>query len=535
MLSIYKTPPEVCFSGNPIIIGVKDSDQLTTTYEQKCIVVTSASMLSGLSYITIVYSTFSKTYTFGTDIPSKGSLTDADWIASIFDVLNSDYDLCSLLQINIDNIYLIFIEREAIGNIMIKTANEFPHTRVSDSILMTIPDHYIIIKPEKLYSINFYTITPNPITEIYKFFGYGIELESLPYIISEDSLIKNGDGSVYADYDLSKILQEDKTTHFDTLSVYKIYDLVSTFRLFIAAKRDNVITENAFSEKIRVIDAKISEVMQAKINEMDTDLWTYIINNKRPLTWQPDNKIIDIYWPELLYFPVNTSGTYHYHVREYFTNGGTATHEVQEFVAYKYQIVMLSAAFLNVRSDSGFVVSKFEVWVEDDDENVVMEANTYYMDYTYQKFARWWVAKNSFGVYECFRTTGLTEKGIDTEKTFINVDLPDYYVQTDRKRKQSSCKKSFNLTVNSGPLNYSDSKQFTELLESKDVYLLVEGNAIPVEIEEGSFTIKTDADNLTNYKFEVTASNIDDSEVDISVQLPVMGDFNFDFNESYYV
>ena len=360
-------------------------------------------------------------------------------------------------------------------------------------------------------------------------------METLPLYIATDGLNQISDGSLYVEKDISGLLQTKQTGHFDIATVYNIYNLAERFCVQCYRRTTDDTSNAQLSDYFYIIDGKIDKNKQAELNEQSTTIWQHLIDYKRFMTWQPNNKKIDVYHPELLYFPIKQTSSYSIQVREYYANGGTLQHQLTAFDANAYQIVMLVASYWNIHSGTDQIITSFDIWIEDINSVPVSEVRTYLMDYTYQRNARWWLYKNTFGVYEVIRTTGQAEKENNIKKTFINKQLPLNHTSADRDREQINVAFDYNMSVDSGPLAKDWSFHFSEFLTSNDVYMLLGGKYLPVEIEDGRFLVSTDKENLFNKTFKVTANILDDQDIDLTSKLPIQGDFNLDFGPKFFV
>jgi hypothetical protein len=538
MLQIYKSPDAVVFSGNPIIFGVKDTAQLSVEYQRQCVMLVTLVSAINIPYqnITLSYKGSSWELGFGTVLPWTGSMTLSQWASACKAAILAYTSITENLYVETDGNHIYFIERIPQENIVItKTTNAVTILREVASSKFSKPTHYIGLRPLIKNTVN-YEGSTGGIVSVWDFFGDGEEVESLVTIVDEDPFTLQGDLSLSVEKSINDLVKNRHTGHFSINDIYKIYDLADEFKLQFYRKLNGTVISYLESDIIRVIDAQISRQKQAEINEMEISLWQYLVNTTKFMTWASATKMIDIYHPEILYFPIKITGTYYIMVREYFSDATEASHQYTTFTANAYQVVMASAAFLNARTvvtDKTLV--KYEIWLENSDRDVISEVYTYLMNYTYQAYSRWWVFKNSFGVYEVIRTTGKSKKYSDKQKSFISLALPDLYKTIDRDKLQSSLDSNFVFEVNSGPLSREEALHFDEFLNSNDVYALLNGKAVPVVVYDGKFLLTDESENINNISFIIESDSIDGESVDLSVKLPIEGDFNDDFNEGFLI
>ena len=560
-LEIYKEPPELVFSGNAIFYGVKDTDLLGGNVEQPCILQTLFKNNPGSSYkLTITYNGSSYVYQAVNCtlfdpapriLPIKSSGESmADWVARLASALLSFSDIFDLLivQSKTENLYLI--EREILSDIQVALSVYYAtspqsyyigsQTLYHSSTINLGEPHSIGVIPmlEKTVSL---AVPGGTITSVPEKYSEGVEKESDIFWTDISGFTKTSDGSMYKDINVQSLVQFEKRGHFNiTLDdKYAIHDLAEQFSFYFYAAHGIPVVRDRFvvSNIVRVINATITKTRQAELNELGKTMWQQLLDTSMPLTWAPDNKVVDIYTPERLCVIAKAQWTdCEYYCKEYFDDDTDATHLVATFSAAKYQIIELSAAFLDVRSDSGKTVIKYELFAQLSAEEVVMPARTFIMDYTYQPYARWWFFKNGMGVYEVLRTIGPAEKMIDIDKVYIEQELPELYTTKDRVRKQISNTNQLSIAFSTGPLSKDWAKYYMELLDSEDVYNLQLGQAIPAEIEKGKYIFDKDGENIVGYTAEATINSDNEQVIDTSIVLPIDGDFVLgDFTEDFFV
>ena len=562
-LSIYKAPASVVFSGNPIIYGITDTNILDNFVETLGV---TKLVLTGYSVVNDVNITISYENIFydiiGVNIPSSVNSTAlmADFIAK---TLIADERICSRINIVRENSTIYLIEREAKSEIYFLITKVFllvnpTNPQSSQKFQNENSIHRFGIRSSKLVEMNS-SISGSTFSTIPEWYSEAIEVESEDdvtnqpnptYKISTNSAKK-------VELSVNELVTEIKEGHFNIIMPEKYFlhdNLDSKFQLYFYRVTGQVdtnglaidITRNngIYSTVIQVIHAKLSTAIQAKVNELGTSLYSYIATKEMFLTWMPDEKVIDIYQPERLYCLLREeySSDYTVFVKEYYrdiTDNSIHTNEYQYLnidVPGK-KIVEISAAFLDIKTDQddAWVLEKYDIWVEDA-VGIVYGKKTYKISYDYQSTARWFYFKNSFGVYECIRTTGIVEKMANIEKEFIDLDLPDNFTRKTKNHRVTNLDKVYKWSIDSGYLSPKFREHFTEFLESEDVYLLQEGQAISVKIEKGNYSIFTDKVYVQGIPFTCELLSVDeDIPPDLSITLPILGDFNKDFNESYFV
>jgi hypothetical protein len=560
-VEIYKVPPAFCFSGNPIVIGVKDTGLLTNNTEQHCIFSFVWSVGPTTDYaIKITYNGvhyyFQNTESARWPLTlykailslKSGGETLAQWVERIALILRTDTELNAVLYIEYSGTEIVLIERSPAGDIVglvdvcyidSDGSGYFTGSTIQASSQINLGEpHYIGIMPEKALTVNL-ALTGGTIATLPEYYGDAIEVASDIYFEDEtDPLAKTTDRSMFKDIDVAPLVKYEQRGHFSLTALYTVRDLAQQFSFYCYAVKGvpPVRSSGVRTAIIYIIEAEITRTQQANLNALSKSLWQHLVDTKIFMTWAPNNKLVDVYAPELLYFPIKVNATgIQYFVKEYYSDNTNATALVATFNASQYQVVELSAAFLDIQQDSGKTVIKYDLWLADSDDVAISEVRTYIMDYKFYPFARWWFFKNGFGVYECMRTTGKAEKSVDIQKEFIEIELPSDYTDTDRSRKQVSNNNQYKIKCSSGALSKLWAQYYLELFDSEDVYLLSKGKAIPATIEPNEYVYESDGINISPHTFEAIMESLDEEHPDTSIILPVDGDFNGDFNESFLI
>lgn len=550
-ISFTKYPTDIVFSGNPVIVNIKDTDAIGSNVDCRSVIYCRFIQgFSSLTYFDISYNSTIYEFQFDRDFPYKSpSQTIEQWLETVVAAMRRNTILDSLFHIRrVDN-QILFVEKNILGDIVISGRVYYIAPNLDNYISLqrilklskkiTYNNfHAIGIQPKEVINLSL-RVAMQDVNDFSIDYGEAIEILSSVYYTSEDFIEKISDGSLYVETDIKSLLKFDQRGHFNIEDITKVYDLAKQFTVqaYALSGVPPVKTIGDECPIFYVINAEITRTRQAALNDLSKTLWAHLITTRSPMSWAPDNKIIDIYFPELVYCPIVDNYTeLQYWVKEYFSDGTNARHKVADISAVKYQIVMLNASFLKIRSESGKVVTKYEVWIQRHNALYVMYPRTYILSYKYEPYARWWIFKNGFGVYEVLRTTGKAQSSEVIDKTFIEIATPNDYSLSDRDKKQVSATRQPIMKVASGPLNEIWAKYYLELFDSEDVYLLQKGKAIPANIKADEFVYKTDGENLSPHEFTAELMGIDEDRTDLTFMIPIDGDYLIgDFNESFFI
>jgi hypothetical protein len=344
-------------------------------------------------------------------------------------------------------------------------------------------------------------------------------------------------------YDLSRVLYSDITGHFTFPEdgVRHLHSIIHKYYLQLSFIGDNLPNESLVRDQyFHVLPGKIPQTKEKALNTNNTSIYAELASTKRFLSYGPLTKTTDLYSPEKLYFLfLSAQATATLKITERFTDSAPETRTLATFAADAYSIHEFSIGFQSIKqADYGEKkLSQYDIWIENGSGGMVSEVRTYLMDYTYQRTARYFFFKNSFGVYELFRSTGDAVKSNKIDKDFYT-RVVHSKTDRDQSRKTVDIQQTYSMMVNSGyledPLNFYYASEF---LGSPDVYWLKNDRAYAIQVESSDNNIsKTDIDNLHEFEFLVTLDDMDDTfytEFLPGSELPVLGDFNDDFSDDF--
>lgn len=183
-------------------------------------------------------------------------------------------------------------------------------------------------------------------------------------------------------------------------------------------------------------------------------------------------------------------------------------------------------------------ISKYDVYVKDISNNVISETRTFILDTKFQPFARYFLFKNKLNAYEVIRTTGKLSVAENIDKEFILLDKEINYTTDYKEEKQIEVQRGYVAELNSGFFKNKEwDRHFSEFLESEDCYMLKFGKAYPIVIEKGKYNYFNDENKPNSKPFIYRIANPDDelyTDFTFDADVPISGDFSFDFNEDFY-
>ncbi len=360
-----------------------------------------------------------------------------------------------------------------------------------------------------------------------------------------ESVDEDGDISI----DVSEFLQRDVSGHFTWPQIYtnnmSAVDIVDTFRVkymeYYGATP--LFYPVAYSTPSICIQGRISQLRMASIIQQGLTYYKFLTNSEKPLTFAPKEKLISIKQRELLYYfcPIPLTSIRLY-VKAYYTDGTTSADTMVKqitaaagttFVNTIIEIFCGYSATGVGLIDANKTVSKYQVWLTNSANGKIMEIRTFLVDQRYNEYERYFVYRNKLGLYEIFRTTGISFANLRTEKGFIKVPLNGDYDITERSTKQSSVEKEVSITQNSGFIeDINIINYISEFLESADAYFCDNKYAYPITIIPGTYALYQDKSGLYSFEFDYQFALEADSTEEFLIATR-KGSFNSSFNTSF--
>ena len=178
--------------------------------------------------------------------------------------------------------------------------------------------------------------------------------------------------------------------------------------------------------------------------------------------------------------------------------------------------MIVSPARINYAGLSAETLDQFEIWVQRTQAiGVISETRTFIVDYSHYEHERYFLFKNSFGCYECLRTTGLMTRKEEYSREFAKVDTDSDYTSKDRQEITIRNEVQQVFTVSAGWLSkLADAEEYRNWLRdfslSKEVFLITGNTLKPVRVISSSFVTGKDRDNLRDFTFDFAGAFADE-------------------------
>lgn len=540
MAKVITYTPQVVTAGNEIILEAVDTAAYVSAGSAANTMIIIDSFWEPGDYLTFYWNGNSITYTFVSDytgventLPYHVTETVIEWAERLFEALASKFAL--------SNDFIIS-----------GTPGESTYTIVFEAIEKYSYNNLTIVKNSVRNTINNGAYVDPELYENYK-----LKIQLMQKVTVDDTVkyvkFRN---PVYIPflfegvraslkYDLSRLVYSSLTGHFtipeEEDEFMHNHDIAPRYYLHYSFIADNLTGNSlAITRSFYALPGKLPSSKIKYYNTQETNLYADLVSKKSFLSSAPLIKTTDIYSPEKLYFLFPAARfIVRLVIKEYLDDDTTDTRDLDTTAVTEKSVWEFSVGYQMVKqSDYGTKKPvKYDIYLLDYSGTLISEIRTFIIDYTYRRSARYFMFKNSFGVYELLRTTGDASKLNKIEKEFYdNIGLE--MIDTDQNRKTISVNQEFSVKINTGQLEKPWNMYYaTEFLASEDVYWLKNDRAYAVQVEGSDAELSaSDLDNFHDFDFQISADDIDDSfftDYGPSSELPVLGDFNADFNDDF--
>jgi hypothetical protein len=346
-----------------------------------------------------------------------------------------------------------------------------------------------------------------------------------------------------ADIDVADMLSEENRGHFtlifETNVRHQVHNILKAFRMYAYEQNGipPVTGGGSYSDTFYALQGKLENFRQGELNYLEKNVTDLLTETRMFLSFAPVTKQTDIYAPERLSWLFQNAGTYRLWATEYYSNGTVFTAARDEVVITGLGVCEFDTSYKSIRTNFDRDLVSYKVWIANSSGEAISEERTYVIDYNFFNNARYFFFKNSLGVYECMRTTGVAVKSLNVKKDFINIPYDKRFTNLDTQEKQLSATSELAYEINSG--YFTDkywADYFQQFLLSSDVYWLKKGTAYPASIRDSKNKVSEDGEYTQYATFNLVHSIHDDFTEEFIATAPIsIGDFSFDFSTDYFI
>lgn len=335
-----------------------------------------------------------------------------------------------------------------------------------------------------------------------------------PILLGEDRLTPDEDG--YVRFKIQEYLKPEITALFSypednsSLVIERDgpYSMVKQFYIEYGETYDNVVYK-LFSTLLAIkyaIGGKISIQKEAALNDMDLTFFDELEATRMFLSWHPAGKTISKWQPEKLYYLLlEERAAIWVFAHITYTDGSTTTKTLYTATVDQYTMLEICCGHdimcLQYESKD---VDYYTVYVSTH-AGVISESRTFVIDYEYREFEKVFLFKNSLGVYETLRTTGVHEKENQFEhnlyeKGITNGDL-NYYEEANL---ESFMEETFK--ANSGWITKEELDWTNDFIMSTERYIIENYQLFKILVTSKKVFQHKDDEYLYSIEFEFKKS-----------------------------
>ncbi len=233
----------------------------------------------------------------------------------------------------------------------------------------------------------------------------------------------------------------------------------------------------------------------SKFHFPDLNYFTdYLSATKKFLTWAPVQKYVDRLQEDYLnFYCYGNFTTLQLRLKAYFDDATDQTEVVTELAGTGftrlYQIPAGPANSGVLLIDPEKNVTHYELSLLDQDDQVISEVRTYYIDQVSHPLTRFFMFLNSLGAFEVLKFTGIATEKVSFAREVSQRFLPHNYSAIDGEFTVNQVMRQKQTNLSSGYIKNRLAKEWHEYLQdfigSPVVYDVTDGQRFPVVITDG--------------------------------------------------
>lgn len=260
-------------------------------------------------------------------------------------------------------------------------------------------------------------------------------------------------------------------------------------------------------ESLTVLKGGISDFTQGEYNDAETSFYEDWIQSGKFLTNQPNNAVVSADQIVKLWYMGQWATNHDCTLFTRVTTDNKVAHIPiqQAFTIYPNTGLIelnINPIFQGFELDPGELIEKFEVWIEDADEEV-SERRTFYVDNDYHENSNYLFAANSKSGVDIIWLTGAVKSAIET--TGAEGYKPMGIGASSRTATILTTSKSARRkwTINSGFKSSAEIQAMADVYLSRNLWLLVDSKLIPVVLLNGEKLLNDSTQDLHEVDLEL--------------------------------
>ena len=266
------------------------------------------------------------------------------------------------------------------------------------------------------------------------------------------------------------------------------------------------------------VESPIQYAIRAKINETQFAKWRELFfvyffkTEKKFLTWQPNNKLIDRHQPEFLSFLVHHNPApqqLKVRVQAVFVDGtihptftAFALAQVSNLAIYTAPVGFKALGLEAIELNTAKEIHHYHVWFANQNTERLTEMRRYVLNQEYTHYVRYLVFCNSLGGFDTLRAHGVSFEQLAVQSTTFQRQLPVNYTADDGELFVFDSKGIRTLVINTGNLpNKEWLRYLEELAWSEHILLQTADGFVPIVRTSNAYDLPNDEEDLAGRTF----------------------------------
>lgn len=276
------------------------------------------------------------------------------------------------------------------------------------------------------------------------------------------------------------------------------------YRIHVKEKFGNPLAENdeTLGSARYALPGKISDLRMGKINDDQSSWGELNAAEKFFLTNSPKQKVTDPWSSERLYYYASgiSSSAMNLIVKVTYDDDSTKEIARDSFGGFQnrdvFEIITSFSTLGIFFLDTSKTIVKYEVWLTDSNNSLISEVFTYLVDHTPYDSAKYFLFSNAYKMIEGVRFIGASKKESQIEQMSVNRTLPKGYGVMDASISKTQSVEVEYREARTGFMSEDEMNWLRELLLSQEVYEIVNGSPVRIEIDGDSVGLQDDNSNL---------------------------------------
>ena len=262
--------------------------------------------------------------------------------------------------------------------------------------------------------------------------------------------------------------------------IFSYNDLVIKYRVAVGYHVPGLVYISLYDNYHWAIAGGLSREAMVYWNTVGGGFWNHADNKKRFHSWAPMVKKTSRTNHQSLYFFSQYADVTEYHlmIQPYLSVESTDVidlshiHSSLQYIVLEFMVGYTQVDFESLCPAQSVV--KYDIWLEDQNGRVLTEVRTYVLDDTYHEYSREFVFKNSFGVFDYYRFTGIGEKNLEYDRDAISLDAIEVETPYNAPDRQIKILELQAFKLSSGWVDLPSLDYLREFLLSPEIYEILD-------------------------------------------------------------